>query len=391
MIQDKIAASFLLGACGDALGAPIEGIFSLQKIIDKYGIHGLRDIIAYDNPFEHGQHIEAGHVTDDTTMMMTVAAALIMTRGEASPKDHAFADIMRRYLWQGFLNWGQHQDDAQAITSKIDKTIAWPDHVKPFWFHCGAGSGTIAALLQDEPSRVGHIIDYCCTVRGKEVKSPNQGCGGMMRVAPVGFLPEISLAETFRLAAESAAPTNAHPDAYVAAGITALYIRLAAAGMDMPDAIDQALDIAAGYAADPDYREGIAQCRAAIDTAREAARHQVFDFATINHLPEKIGYKNPFLAIPVLAQVTYACLSCKDDPARIKDTLVLAANHRGDSDSVAAIVGHILGARHGTTAIPADYLSALRHKNDIMCMASKFHDAFHKPSSPAAIIKKPGM
>lgn len=390
-MKDKITASFLLGACGDTLGAPIEGIFSLQKIIDKYGVDGLRDIISYDNPFDDHQHIEAGRVTDDTTMMMTVAAALVMARREASPKDDNFTDIMRRYLWQGFLNWGQHQDDAQAISSKIDQTIAWPDSVKPFWFHCGAGSGTIAALLQNEPSRVGHIIDYNCTIRGKEVKSPNQGCGGMMRVAPIAFLPDLPLAETFRLAAESAAPTNAHPDAYVAAGITALYIRFAAEGMGIQSAIDKALIVTDGYASHPSYRDGITQCRTAIEAAQDAARDQTFDFATINSLPDKIGYKNPFLAIPVLAQVTYACLACKDDPSRIKDTLVLAANHRGDSDSVAAIVGHILGARHGTVAIPADYLSALQHRNDIMRMASEFHEAFHKPPAPAAGIKKPGM
>lgn len=388
-MADKIAASFLLGACGDVLGAPIEGIFSLEKILEKYGPEGLRDIIAYDSPFDDKAHIEAGRVTDDTTMMMTVAAALMLARKQVAPEDAGFTDIMRQYLWQGFLNWGQHQDDAAAIANKIDRNIAWPDSVKPFWFHCGAGSGTIAALLQDEPSRVNHIVDYDCIVRGKTVKSPNQGCGGMMRVAPVGLLPDLSLSEIFKLAAESAAPTNAHPDAYVAAGITALYIHFAAQDMDSRDSIANALAVAESHAGDAGYKDGIAKCRTAIAAALDAADQGEFDFKTINRLPEDVGYPNPFLAIPVLAQVTYAYLAAKDNPARIKDTLVLAANHRGDSDSVAAIVGHILGARFGMAAIPQDYLSQLTQKNDIARIADEYHAAFYAPPKP--IIKKPGF
>lgn len=43
-----------------------------------------------------------------------------------------------------------------------------------------------------------------------------------------------------------------------------------------------------------------------------------------------------------------------------KDALLLAANHRGDADSVAAVTGALCGALYGAAALPRDWVAAVQ-------------------------------
>lgn len=53
----------------------------------------------------------------------------------------------------------------------------------------------------------------------------------------------------------------------------------------------------------------------------------------------------------------------------LRDGLLLAVNHTGDSDSTGAICGNILGAIHGTAAIPAEWLAELELRDVIERLA----------------------
>jgi ADP-ribosylglycohydrolase len=380
---DKIRGCLLLGACGDALGAPIEGVKSLNDIINKYGEEGLTDMVAFKNAYGNGIDYPAGRLTDDTTMTMATASAMI----KAGKQD---IDTLRPLLWQAWLNWCVKQDDSAAMQEKIDANIDWDANDRAFWFKCGAGRGTIAALLQDSWGTVAAPLTYNCTIRGQETAGPNPGCGGMMRVAPLALL-DIPANDIFVLACESAAITHGHPESYAATGATALLIHFAANDIDMKDAVTKTIDTIQGFAADPLYKDGVAICIKALKHAQTRAAEEPHLYRTIDALPSELGYANAFLATPVLAQTAYALLSA---PAA-KDTkaaLCLAANHSGDSDSVAAIVGNVLGARHGAGAVPKEYLDALIQKDDIVKMAGRLSQAI-APKTPQPVIKqpKPGM
>ena len=56
-----------------------------------------------------------------------------------------------------------------------------------------------------------------------------------------------------------------------------------------------------------------------------------------------------------------AALAARD----MRHGLLLAVNHSGDSDSTGAICGNILGAIHGTAAIPAEWLATLELRDVI--------------------------
>jgi ADP-ribosylglycohydrolase len=46
-------------------------------------------------------------------------------------------------------------------------------------------------------------------------------------------------------------------------------------------------------------------------------------------------------------------------PSQFVDAMRAAANHSGGSDATAALTGNVLGALHGTDALPRDWLMGL--------------------------------
>lgn len=55
-------------------------------------------------------------------MAMTTAAALVKTLGETNLQSAAFTETLRGNLWQGYLNWAVHQDEAEALQGRADHT-----------------------------------------------------------------------------------------------------------------------------------------------------------------------------------------------------------------------------------------------------------------------------
>lgn len=368
-----------MGACGDALGAPIELTKSLNDIINKYGEEGLTDIIPFTNAYGNGVDYPAGRLTDDTTMTMATASGMI----KAGRQD---IDTLRPLLRQAWLNWCVVQDDSAGMQEKIDASIAWDANDRAFWFKCGAGRGTIAALLQDTWGTVAEPLSYDCVIRGQRTAGLNSGCGGMMRVAPLALLDKTA-DEIFILACETAAITHGHPEAYAATGATALLIHFAAKDLDMKAAVAKTIETMQSYAANPLYKDGVDICIKALQLAEARAAENPHLYRVIDALPAELGFANAFLAVPVLAQAAYALLSA---PAAkdAKAALCLAANHSGDSDSVAAIAGNVLGARHGAGAVPKEYLDVLIQKDDIVKMAERLSQAI-APKAPQPAIKQP--
>ena len=372
--HDKILGCFLLGACGDALGAPIETT-GLPEIKARYGQNGLDHMIAHINAFGQGVDYPVGDITDDTAMSMTVLSALRKTLQQKPVTSNEFEEKLRQNLWQAYLQWGQHQDNSPEIAAKIDKNIPWPDDVKNFWFERGAGRGTIAALCQDYPGSFERPQVYEMNIRGKETKSPNAGCGGMMRIAPIAFLP-LSEDKIFDIACQTAVITNGHPDAYVAAGVTALIIRHAAQGLSIQNSLEKISDLLQRFSLHPYFAQGVPASLRAIEIAQDGFQKNPNSLDHIDALPKNLGYANPFQAVPVLAQVIYAALHAEES----KDTkaaMIIAVNHGGDSDSVGAIVGNILGSKHGLSAIPREWLETLRQKEDVALMAQSLADTLN--------------
>jgi ADP-ribosylglycohydrolase len=178
----------------------------------------------------------------------------------------------------------------------------------------------------------------------------SKGCGGVMRMAPVGLL---SSGDPFRFGCELAAITHGHPTGWLAAGAFALLVASLVDGAPLEASLDTVL---ARLAEEPDSGE----CLGALGAARSAA-------STGAATPERVeSLGGGWVAEEALGIAVYAALTSRDD---FEVGVLTAVNHSGDSDSTAAIAGNVLGALLGREAVPTRWLERLELREVIETVA----------------------
>ncbi|WP_245556216.1 ADP-ribosylglycohydrolase family protein [Actinopolyspora mortivallis] len=193
----------------------------------------------------------------------------------------------------------------------------------------------------------------------------SKGCGAVDRAAAAGFAPTVEMSYT--LGCQFGALTHGAPGGWASAGAMAALIHLLAVqGRRLPQAVDQA----AGRVLREDG-----------ETATALA-----DAATLARIDVRTSYiqrlGQGWVGPEALAIGVYCALAL---PKReqFRDALRLSVNHSGHSDTTAAITGAILGARHGTAALPRDWLNRLEladvierigHDLGSSCVGEKFND-----------------
>jgi ADP-ribosylglycohydrolase len=178
----------------------------------------------------------------------------------------------------------------------------------------------------------------------------SKGCGGVMRIAPVGLFSRVigGLDEVFVLGSDAAALTHGHPAGHLAAGYLAVVIAALAAGDDLPRALDHADAVLATRAEGSDVAR-------AVDGARRLAQ----DGSPSAEKVESLG--GGWVAEEALAIALYCALIAPD----FASALLLAVNHSGDSDSTGALTGNLLGARDGLSVVPPAWLADLELRDAI--------------------------
>lgn len=172
----------------------------------------------------------------------------------------------------------------------------------------------------------------------KEPINNSKGCGGVMRVAPVGLFYEKNYA--FDMAVDFAALTHGHPTGYLAAGALAYMIALIIEGGELETIIERTIKKLSNY-------EGNEECDKSLIKAVEFAKSDISEIDAISQLGEG------WVAEEALGISTYCALKYKNN---FKKGIITAVNHDGDSDSTGAITGNILGAYLGVNSIPKEWV-----------------------------------
>ncbi len=341
-LATRFRGCFLGGALGDALGAAVE-FDSLAAIRRQHGARGVTGMLpAYGR---------LGAITDDTQMTLFTAEGLIRawvrgkTRGIGYPPSvvrHAYL----RWLHTQGVPW--QRAGRQFYDAEHRRPDGWL--VGERWLHARRAPGnTCLSALEAEPGeRLAAIND-------------SKGCGGVMRIAPVGLMSHAGtgseatpLAGIFRLGVEIAALTHGHPTGQLAAGVLAATIHgIVHGGLPLEAALDEAL------------RE--LRSRPSCDEtllAVERARALVLRGDPSPEAVESLG--GGWIAEEALAIAAYCALSHPDD---LRAALLLAVNHSGDSDSTGAICGHLLGASLGFEALPREWLEVVEGRETIERLA----------------------
>ena len=319
----RIRGCLLGGAVGDALGAPIE-FDSLERIRSEHGDDGVTG-------FAPAYGRTGGAITDDTQMTLWTADGLL--RARAAGTDPVAS------LYRSYLAWLYTQGDRGDLEEPNGWLIRWPMLNNPR----APGNTCLSALRSGRMGTPDQRLN------------DSKGCGGVMRVAPIGLVS----GDPFELGVAAAAITHTHPSGYLAAGAFAHIIAGLYAGQGLAESIEESLGVLETWS---DHEETSDAIRAAVDLAGEGlpTPEQV----------ERLGAG--WVAEEALAISLYCAITAPN----FRSGVLTAVNHSGDSDSTGAITGNLLGTMQGEDAIPSKWLYELEGRSMIMGVADDLTAAF---------------
>lgn len=311
---ERVLGCLLGGAVGDALGYAVE-FKSRPEIEELYGAPGIR----------HPEVNRAGaaEVSDDTQMTLFTADGLL--RG---------------------MDGGSH-GQSEMLDAVRDATLAWhalqtggnlPNNVRQ-----GLGRYNVLAKSQAPGRTCMDASAAGATGTPEDPINNSKGCGGVMRVAPVGLIGGVTPTQAFDLAARCAAQTHGHPSGYLSAGVLAAVVSGLRGGLDLNAAVADALGLARHWA-------GCDETVAAVRQARELAASHGSD-----HHDAIVQLGEGWVGEEALAIGLYSAIVASD----FREAVRIASNHGGDSDSTASIAGQIHGAWKGLAGIPNAWIRRL--------------------------------
>lgn len=342
---DKYRGCLIGGAAGDALGYAVEFLDDVS-IFEKYGDNGITE---YD--LING----VAQISDDTQMTLFTANGLLL--GTTKGMTRSIMSNYLSYIAFCYTDWLRTQE--HTYPSKEEPLYSWLMNIPELFCRRAPGNTCLSAIASFSHGKYGTI---------EEPINCSKGCGGIMRVAPIGLYFEgkcCSTDEIDRIGAETAALTHGHQLGFIPASVLVHIIHRIAHNdnLSLMKAVQDAIE-----AARRQYKSAkhLPELLALLDKAIDLSQKNMDDLDAIRQLGEG------WVAEETLAISVYCSLKYSDDFGK---ALIASVNHSGDSDSTGAVTGHILGAYLGLKRIPQKYLDNLELKEIILEMADDlFHD-----------------
>ncbi len=350
------------GACGDALGAPIE-FFTDERDLTRFGARGVREFEAGSAP--------AGAITDDTQMTLFTAEGLLRgwirgcLKGTLHWPSGPHHGILRWYYTQAHTWRLPHAPDGYLMGIQA--------------LHQRRAPGNTCLTALGQTKELGAFAD-----------NDSKGCGGVMRVAPVGIY--VGGESAFGIGADCARHTHGHPSGYLSAGWLACCVAgllrdetLAEAASRADRALSQRAEVIEGGAKALETPRALAN-------ARVEAERTIASGVWPARIPTSLG--QGWVGEEALAIAFYCALLAEAWHRRgataveaFEDAVSLAVTHIGDSDSTGSITGQLLGARFGAKAIPKRWAEAVELRDVIEKMASWLVGTATGRLPPASMFK----
>jgi len=344
--MESFKGCLLGGAVGDALGYPVE-FYKYFQIKNMYGEKGITEYKLSD-----GKAL----ISDDTQMTLFTANGLLLKKTRAMMK--GIAANYENYIYQAYLDWL----DTQRNTKKGTE-CTWISKIKELNIQRAPGNTCIGSLTSGVMGTLENPIN------------DSKGCGGVMRVAPVGlYLSRQPIDEIGRIGAKTNAITHGHPLGNISSYVMTVLINTIIYGedeyfevplkRDLEECVQYALTV---YM----HRFRIYDIKIASDFIRlmnkaiELSKKDIDDVEAIKQLGEG------WVAEEALAISIYCSLKYSND---FKKAIIASVNHDGDSDSTGSITGNILGAYLGVSKIPNEFLENLELRDVIEEIAEDLYN-----------------
>lgn len=337
-LQDRCRGSLVGGAVGDALGFEVE-FMSLASILKRFGQKGISEYVLDKSG--------VAQFSDDTQMSLFTAEGLLsaIADGKLGEKD------ILPYIATAYEHWYYTQCNPPLKLSN-----SWLTHLSALWACRAPGLTCMSALQTITESN------------GAPVTNNSKGCGGVMRVAPIGIFSaahpkDIDLEHAGYLAGYAADITHKHPLSTFSSMALAMIVAdcIACDKVDRASfrfiVIDRVFKLLGLYFEEDKH---LVELKSLIIQALVLAESEATDTDAIRELGEG------WVADETLAIAIFSVMRYIDDFERC---ICCAVNHDGDCDSTGAVAGNIVGAILGYSAIPEKYLTNLELHDVILSVA----------------------
>jgi len=355
LLMDKFRGCLVGGAAGDALGYEVE--FMLYKdILQSFGEEGITSYALTE-----GKAL----VSDDTQMSMFTANGLLCAEAGFVRSEQDYVDSIA----EAYKDWYQTQQYANIAFSNEREVVrrerkSWLMQLDTLFSDRAPGRTCLESIAKGCNGTIDRPLNQ------------SKGCGGIMRVAPIGLYfsyPEKSA----RVAAAASALTHGHelgfiPSAALAYMITEIIENPQKELIEVVRTSLQAINKMFAGCKELDYFLNLmVKAVALVDM-------ELLDQQAIALLGRG------WVAEETLAIALYCALKHKQDFGK---AIVAAVNHDGDSDSTGAVTGNLLGAYLGYGAIPEQFKSRLELHKELLILADDLYFCEPYPRDFEAVKK----
>lgn len=335
---NKFRGCLLGGAAGDALGYAVE-FLDRQTILHRYGNDGITEYDLVDS---------TALISDDTQMTLFTATAIASCRTHKKDCNET-ADYITASIETSYRDWLRTQNEHYPIPEPHD---SWLLDVPELFHSRTPGITCLSALSASK-----------CGTMDRPINE-SKGCGGIMRVAPIGLCfddPECAA----QIAARAAALTHGHELGYLPAAMFAdIICRIShSRKATLMEAVSDARTAICRQFPNAAHMQELLTL---YDRAVALSCSKIDDAEAIRSLGEG------WVAEETLAIAVYCALKYAPDFDR---ALITAVNHDGDSDSTGAVTGNLLGAYLGLEKIPQKYQEKLELREVILRAADDLYAA----------------
>lgn len=338
--KDRVRGALIGGAIGDALGFPVEFIYSYEDIQKRYGENGITrlDTAQWWTDTNMGKAV----ISDDTQMTLFTALGILNAKGKGMAPVPAICNA--------YIEWLYTQ---KGMRSKRYNDC-WIGDLPELNVRRAPGHTCITALEK--------------IIQGLDPMNDSKGCGGIMRIAPIPLyglsqnrITDIAVLNG--LAADVAELTHEHPLGYIPAYVMSHIIyRLATDESPTHEAFHEYVHEAMKMADNKYESKGQSMeiLHSLINMALDLSCKDLPEHDAIRQIGEG------WIAEETLAIAIYCCAKHFDD---FEKAMIASVNHGGDSDSTGAVTGNILGAAIGYDAIPEHFKVDLQLHDVILHVA----------------------
>lgn len=338
---DKYRGCMLGGAVGDALGYAVEFLDD-EHIFKKFGENGITE-------YELNQKGKA-EISDDTQMSLFTANGLLLgtTRGMM----RGIMGSYQSYIALCYKDWLKTQTAEELGFEEPE--YSWLNNIPDMNHSRAPGRTCIRYLIHNN---LGSVNDS---------KNNSKGCGGVMRVAPIGLYlggRSMDANEVDMIGAEAAALTHGHDLGFIpAAALVHIINSVSHSGITLSKAVAGAKEAIIQEFLNAEHINDMVNL---IDKAVALSEKEYDDLDAIRELGQG------WVAEETLAIAIYCALKYSND---FEKAIIAAVNHSGDSDSTGAVTGNILGAYLGLKSIPEKFLANLELKDTIIEIADDLYN-----------------